>query len=128
MQPFLLNHQLHFDAVVSQFRHNTNLTADFCYLAKSTASWWLVLIEIEPPDVPLFRANKLRLIPTAEFTERIAQIQDWRDTVSPESTQVIAQLDAIRKSLTRNVVHFRYVLIVGRDPIGREEEAWRRDE
>jgi hypothetical protein len=126
MQPFLLNHQLHFDAIVSQFRLTTNLTADFCYLTKSTASWWLVLVEIEPPDVPLFRANKLRLIRTADFNERIAQIEDWRDAVSLNGPQIIAGLDAIRKPLTRNPVHFRYVLIVGRDPIGREEEAWRR--
>jgi hypothetical protein len=126
MQPFLLNHQLHFQAVVSQFRLNTNITADFCYLTKSTASWWLVLVEIERPDVPLFRATKVRLIQTAEFTERQAQIQEWRDAVSKEGTQILAQLDAIRKPLAYRPVYFKYVLIVGRDPVGREEEAWRR--
>jgi hypothetical protein len=126
MPAFLLNHQVHFDAIVSQFRLNTDITADFCYLTKSSASWWLVLVEIERPNVPLFRADKKRLIPTAEFTARLAQIQEWKDAVSQEGAQITAQLDPIRKPLARNTVHFKYTLVVGRDPVGREEEAWRR--
>jgi hypothetical protein len=84
------------------------------------------LVEIEPPDVPLFRADKVHLIQTAEFTARQAQIQEWRDAVSKESAQIVAQLDAIRKPLAYRPVYFKYVLIIGRDPVGREEEAWRR--
>jgi hypothetical protein len=126
MPAFLLNHQVHFDAIVSQFRLNTDITADFCYLTKSTASWWLVLVEIERPDIPLFRADKKRLIQTAEFTARLAQIQEWKDAVSGEGQHITAQLDPIRKPLARNAVHFKYILVVGRDPVGREEEASRR--
>jgi hypothetical protein len=126
MPAFLLNHQVHFDAIVSQFRLNTDITADFCYLTKSTASWWLVLVEIERPDIPLFRADKKRLIQTAEFTARLAQIHEWKDAVSREGPYITAQLDPIRKPLSRNAVHFKYILVVGRDPVGREEEAWRR--
>ena len=126
MPPFLLNHQMHFDAIVSQFRLNTDITADFCYLTKSTASWWLVLVEIERPDIPLFRTDKRHLIQTANFTQRLAQIQEWKDVVSRGEAHIIHQLDAIRKPLSTNAVHFKYVLVVGRDPVGREQEGWRR--
>lgn len=33
--PFLLNHGIHFDAVLSKFRISTDLTTDFCYLTAS---------------------------------------------------------------------------------------------
>lgn len=126
MQPFLLNHQLHFDAIISQFRLNTDITADFCYLTKSTCTWWVVLIEIERPEIPLFLSKKKRLIQTAEFTERLAQIQEWKDAVSESRDQIIARVESMRRPLGYNPVYFKYVLIIGRDPVGREKESWRR--
>ncbi len=116
VEPFLLNHQLHFGAVISQFRLDTTLTADFCYLTKSTGNWWLVLIEIERPDIPLFRNNKLQLTPTAEFSERFAQIQAWRDAAADRPQEIIRQVSAIRKPLEDGPVEFKYVLVIGRDP------------
>lgn len=98
MEPFLLNHQLHFGAVISQFRIDTTLTADFCYLTKSTGNWWLVLVEVERPDIPLFRNNKLQLTPTAEFSERFAQIQAWRDAAAARPSPRLSLPNSVSSS------------------------------
>lgn len=124
MPPFLQNHQVHFDRIISQLRLNADITADFCYLSKSSASWWLVLVEIERPAIPLLRTDKRRLIQTAEFTARLTQIQQWRDAASQKGDPIGAQLDPIRRPLTHNKVSFKYMLLLRRDPVGREEEAW----
>jgi hypothetical protein len=121
--PFLLNHQLHFGAIVSQFRLNTELTADFCYLTKSTAEWWLVLIELERPNIQLFRKDKLQLTPTADFSARLAQIQTWKDQVMKRSADIIRQVEVIRHPLAYNDVTFKYVLIIGRDQAQGQEKA-----
>jgi Domain of unknown function (DUF4263) len=123
VRPFILNHQLHFNAIVSQFRLSTSLTADFCYLTKSSNSWNVVLVEVERPNIPLFLNNKLQLTPTAQFTARQAQIQTWKDEVAVRHREIVSQLDAIRKPLARNIVNFKYVLIIGRDSAPDRQEV-----
>ena len=81
--------RVHFNAVISQFRLNTSLTADFCYLTKSSTTWNLVLVELEPPTVPLFLEGKRQVTQTAEFTQRLAQIQTWRDAVAAQDREII---------------------------------------
>jgi Shedu protein SduA, C-terminal len=112
--PFLLNHQLHFGLIISQFRLNTSLTADFCYLTKSSYRWNIVLVELERPDIPLFTQNKKQLTPSAEFTSRRSQVDTWMDSVQEAKEEVLAQLAVLRQPLAQNDVRFKYVLIIGR--------------
>src|ERR1019366_4096133 len=121
--PFLLNHQLHFEAIVSQFRLNTGLTADFCYLTKSTAEWWLVLVELERPNIQLFKKNKLQLTPTDQFSTRLAQIHTWKDEAMARSEEIMRQVEVIRHPLEYNRVTFKYVLVIGRDQPDRKAEV-----
>ena len=43
--PLLLNHGLHFNAVISKLPISASLVCDFAYLTKSTVGWRLVYIE-----------------------------------------------------------------------------------
>jgi hypothetical protein len=111
--PFLLNHGLHCDALLSQFRLRTDLTTDFAYLTKSSNVWWLVLVEIEPPSLPLFtRATAVQ--PTAEMTKRLAQIDDWELAFKESKSSVLESLGPLLRPLTDNQVDLRRVLICGR--------------
>lgn len=47
--PFLLNHHLHFNVLISKFKISDGLISDFAYLTKSSDFWDLVLVEIEDP-------------------------------------------------------------------------------
>lgn len=109
--PYLLNHRLHLDCVLSKFPLDTSLVTDFAYLTKSTTKWWVVLIELETPHRRLFtKANK----PSSDLTAAITQVNEWRIFINRNSAEVVRRLDPIRRPLPHNKVSFKYVLVIGR--------------
>ncbi|KAI4451591.1 hypothetical protein C823_006151 [Eubacterium plexicaudatum ASF492] len=45
--PFLLNHYLHMNCVISKFKLGNEFVTDFAYLTKSSDYWEFVLVELE---------------------------------------------------------------------------------
>jgi len=113
LTPFLLNHGLHFDAVISKLPLGHGLITDFAYLTKSSPMWRLVLVELEGHNVPFFRTDRRTLVPTAEFTGRISQIDSWRDAVGRHKDEILHRLDPLRRPLGRNYVEVCYFLVLG---------------
>jgi hypothetical protein len=112
--PFLLNHHLHFSALISQLRLSTRLTADFAYLTKSSIQWRLVLVEIERPDIRLFLSGSDQVNVTSEFSKRIAQIHEWKDEIRRSQGALSVALGPLMRPLERNAIDVRYLLIIGR--------------
>jgi hypothetical protein len=113
--PYLLNHGLHRDALISQFRLSTSLTTDFAYLTKSSNLWRLVLVELEPPSVQIFLTDG-QATPSAEFTKRKTQLDEWRDAVRTQKTEILRPLLPLLRPMDRNRVEFHYLLVIGRSP------------
>ena len=44
--PFLLNHYLHMNCVISKFKLGNEFVTDFAYLTKSSDYWEFVLVEL----------------------------------------------------------------------------------
>src|SRR5579875_207323 len=56
--PFLLNHHLHKNAVISKLPISTSLITDFAYLTKSSDEWWIVFVELESQHKKIFNRNE----------------------------------------------------------------------
>ncbi len=125
LAPFLLNHWIHFGAIISKFPLDTALVTDFAYLTKSSDFWHLVLVELEHPNKRLFRDNSGYIIPTAELTTAIAQIHTWQDFIRRNSDEVLRRLLPLRKPLTNNQVFFKYLLVIGRSEQKSKNQAMR---
>ena len=123
--PFLLNHDLHFSALISQYRLSTSFTADFAYLTKSSIQWRLVLVEIERPDISLFLSRAEQVTPTSEFGKRIAQVHEWKDEIGRSRDTLFRSLDSLRRPLERNALDVRYLLVIGRsvEPFQNQRQA-----
>ena len=50
--PFLLNHYLHMNCVISKFKLGNEFVTDFAYLTKSSDYWEFVLVELEVLVLP----------------------------------------------------------------------------
>lgn len=63
--PFLLNHHLHFNSIITKFKISDGLISDFAFLTKSTDFWHLVLVELEDPKKKYLQiiTNKSSLVP-----------------------------------------------------------------
>ncbi len=55
--PYLLGHDLLWNAVISKFVLDRDKIPDFAFLTKNSAHWRLVLIELERPQKRLFVEN-----------------------------------------------------------------------
>jgi hypothetical protein len=113
--PWLLNHKLHDDSVITKLEIGTSLISDFAYLTKSTVEWWLVLIEIERSDKRIFTRDENWPTFTAQFTRARAQVDRWRTVVERKRDQLVGRMDPLRHHLRDNLVSFKYVLVYGRD-------------
>jgi hypothetical protein len=114
---WMLNHGLHFDVMISKFPLDTSLKCDLAYLTKSTAEWYLTLIELEHPSKPIFTEN--RRVPTfsAGFNAALGQIASWKAFIEHHGGEVRDRLSPLLGSgrLRRNRVRFKFVLICGRN-------------
>lgn len=121
--PHLLNHGLYCDALISQFRLNTSLTADIAYLTKSSNIWRLVLVELEPASLRIFRRDD-QATPSAEFTKRKTQIDEWRLAIKESEPEIRRTLFPIMKG-HHNPIEFYYVLVIGRSSEPFTNPKWR---
>ncbi len=114
---FLQNHGLHFDLVIRKMSLAKDYTPDFFYMAKSSADWHLVLVELEKPQSRYFKNDKGELHP--DFLAGLDQIARWRvwfDNPANRSGFIDGTIDPIRvpASMRRNPCHIKYVLVHGR--------------
>ena len=125
--PWLLNHQLHLNCVISKFQIGER-TADFAYLTKSSDKWFLVLVEIERPDKRLFTDSSKHVGMSAALNEALAQTNVWREYWDEHQSEVRERLRPILVPLgmARNRIELRRVLIIGRSD-EKDQNEKRRD-
>jgi hypothetical protein len=114
---FIQNHGLHFDLVLRKMSLASDFTPDFFYMAKSSADWNLVFVEIEKPQSRYFKNAKNELHP--DFLAGLDQIARWRawfDSSANRAGFIDGTIDPIRVPATmrRNPCHIKYVLVHGR--------------
>ena len=117
--PFLENHGLNDNAIITKFKLGSEMVTDFAYLTKCSDYWNFVLVELEDSRKKLFTENKQRVMFSAEFNNAYDQILSWRAYVECNRERLLYQTEKIRIPLTNNPVRFKYVLIIGR---GAEKE------
>lgn len=110
--PFLLNHGLHFDAFISKLPIGSRF-CDLAYLTKSSDEWWVVLLELENPHKKLFKGDVDHAEFTADFTQALQQIKDWKTYISDYKNNVINTIQRLLQPLSENKVSFKYVLVMG---------------
>lgn len=113
--PFLLNHHLHMNCVISKFKLGNELVTDFAYLTKSSDYWEFVLIELEDAKKKIFTKEKDRIYFHSDFNHAYDQITSWKAYVSKNRERVLHQIDKLRVPLNENSVRFKYVLVIGRN-------------
>jgi hypothetical protein len=113
--PWMLNHGLHFDVVISKFPLDTSLVTDFAYLTKSTTEWYAVFMELESPSKHIFTTNLKAPRFSAEFNAALAQLQDWKLFVERHAAEVRDRLSVLLRPLPKNRLRFKFVLVYGRN-------------
>jgi len=114
--PNLLNHHLHFEAVVSKFPLGTELTADYLYITKSSDIWRITLVELEAPEKKIFNDDKKKTNTSAEFNAALNQVRSWQIFIDDNRAEVLRRLEPLLRPLgmSRNPIEFRYQLVIGR--------------
>jgi len=114
-QVFLQNHGMHLQCIISKFPLDTSLVTDFVYLAKSSASWNIVLIELERHQKPLLVNADKTPTPSSELSGALAQVREWMAFIEDNKSEVLRRLSPIRVPLADRPVNFKYMLIIGKD-------------
>lgn len=114
---FVQNHGIHFDLVLRKLSLAKDYTTDFFYLAKSSANWNCVLIEIEKPQSKFFKPGTAEL--HSEFLHALDQIHRWRAWFSNSANfegfiNGTIKIIRIPHSMTANPCQIKYVLVMGR--------------
>lgn len=114
---FVQNHGMHFDLVLRKLSIAKDYTPDFFYMAKSSADWNLVFVEIEKPRSKYFKDQSNDLHP--EFLaglDQIARWKSWFDNPAHMSGFIDGTIAPIRvpEAMRRNPCHIKYVLVHGR--------------
>ncbi len=114
--PNRLNHQLHFNVIVSKFPLATELTTDYVYLTKSSDTWRVTFVELEVPDKDIFTSNPTKAITTADFNAALNQVRSWKIFVDDNRGEVLRKLDPLFQppGMRANPIEFNYQLIIGR--------------
>lgn len=115
--PFILNHWLHFNAVLSKFRISDYYIADFAYLTKCSDFWFLVLLEIEAASKRIFTKSSGNICFHNEFNKAYDQILHWKAYINDNYAEIRKRINCLLMppKMGRNPIHFKYVLILGRD-------------
>ncbi len=115
--PYLLNHDLHGEGIISKFELDRDKVPDFAYLTKSSVEWRLVLIELERPQKRLFIKR-----PHTDFHRdtraAIAQIEDWKQFVDSHPDELCRRLRPLMTPLhfLENPIEVKYLLVIGQHP------------
>lgn len=113
---FIQNHGVHFDLVIRKMSLAKDYTPDFFYMAKSSATWNLILVEIEKPHSRYFKDNnQLHL----DFQTGLDQIARWRAWFENPANKAAFVGHTIRPllqpgNMQDNPCHVKYVLVHGR--------------
>ncbi|MEK4576730.1 Shedu anti-phage system protein SduA domain-containing protein [Bacillus sp. FSL R12-0074] len=113
--PFLLNHHLHFNVLISKFKISDGLISDFAYLTKSSDFWDLVLVEIEDPKKRIFTSNSEQVNFHSNFNHAMDQIFEWKGYIEQNSEEIKRRIDPLKIPLKDRPIRFKYVLIYGRN-------------
>lgn len=113
--PFLLNHHLHFNSIISKFKISDGLISDFAFLTKSSDFWNLVLIELEDPKKRIFTSSNEQIKFHSDFNHAMDQIIEWKGYIEQYSEEIKRRIDPIRIPLNDRPIRFKYVLIYGRN-------------
>lgn len=113
--PFLLNHHLHMNCVISKFKLGNEFVTDFAYLTKSSDYWEFVLVELEDAKKKIFTKDKENIYFHSEFNHAYDQIMSWKAYVNKNREAILHQIDKLRVPLNENSVRFKYVLVIGRN-------------
>jgi hypothetical protein len=113
--PFTLNHGMSCGAVISKFPLGSDLVTDLAYVSKCSNFWHVVLIELEGPRAPLFRAGRGSIRLSSEFSAARSQLDGWREYLRRNGDTVVERMHPLLKPerMRRNPVHFRYGLVIG---------------
>ena len=114
---FLQNHGMHLDLVIRKLSLARDYTTDFFYMAKSSADWHLVLVEIEKPQSKYFKNNRGDL--HADFEAALGQISRWKawmDNPARKNGFIDGTIASLRvpAQMRSNPCHIKYVLVHGR--------------
>lgn len=114
--PNLLNHHLHFQAIVSKFPLGTELITDYVYLTKSSDTWLITLVELETPEKIIFNNSLKTTVFSAEFNAALNQVRSWKIFVDKNRLETLRKLEPLLRptSMQRNPIRFNYQLIIGR--------------
>ncbi|WP_185965065.1 Shedu anti-phage system protein SduA domain-containing protein [Glacieibacterium frigidum] len=109
------NHPMAMNSVISKFPIGPR-TADFAYLMSDSATWILVLVEIESPHKKIFSGSSKHVKPTSAFEEALSQTHVWKEFFEEHPAEV---RESVRPILVpsgreRNPLKLRRVLIIGR--------------
>lgn len=112
----VLNHDVHFDFIISKLRISQNFTTDFCYLTKSTQEWYVVLVEIEKPSKKIFKRNGNNFEFSSDFNSALEQINTWKIELEKNKSILddLKPLIGFNPEFLKNPVTFKYILIYGR--------------
>lgn len=129
--PFLLNHSLHLQSVISKLKLTKDLTTDFVYLTKSSSTWYCCLVEIEDPTKPIFTGDLERVTFHSEFNKALGQVDSWKSFIDGTgASQIRDWLKPLMSVMPENRVRFKYVLVYGRraEMDGNQERINRWDQ
>lgn len=91
--PFLLNHYLHMNCVISKFKLGNEFVTDFAYLTKSSDYWEFVLVELEDAKKKIFTNDKENIYFHSEFNHAYDQITSWKAYVNKNREAILHQID-----------------------------------
>lgn len=126
---FVQNHDVHFDIVLRKLSLARDYVTDFFFLAKSSADWNCVLIEIEKPSSKYFKEGTLDF--HDDFLAGLKQISRWRAWFENQDNLngfVNGTLEDLRvpAGLKQNPCFIKYVLVTGRRSEFENDAARRR--
>jgi hypothetical protein len=80
--------------IITEFNFGTHFKADFVLFAPFSGGFNIHLVEIEPPNEPLY-TKKGTL--GARLSQALKQVQDWKIFVDANRSSVINELDKVSK-------------------------------
>lgn len=121
------NHPMAMNSVISKFPIGGR-TADFAYLMSDSATWFLVLVEIESPHKKLFSRSSKHVKPSSAFEDALNQTHVWKEFFNehPLEMREIIRPMLVPPGRERNPLKLRRVLIIGRSAEHEANEARRK--
>lgn len=113
--PFILNHGVHFNCIISKLSIGGGHITDFAYLTKSSDMWNLVLVELEDSKKKIFLKNNENIKFSSEFNNAYDQVMEWKLYINANKEQVLKTINILKTPLNKNIVKIKYVLIIGRN-------------